>query len=1030
MSLTEIVIRAFSEEDAAGLAALLNASDSAWPGTFTGGIPYTPERVLEQRREREYLLDLVAEVDGEIVGTCTLTRDWDDPQAAYVSFLNVHPEWHGKGIGRRLLLGAVDEAVRLGVPYVSLHTWAGNERALPLYKKTGFFWIPGTDVRMENYLPSVLRLPWAKDVLGDAHWYECLKREITLAEDREEWEGREVFRYRLERAGKSLEVVIDRAAKAPCAVYAEGFSAELWPAPAEPRAVLPFRLCWRLVNRGKAPLPVGLSAQGDPGVEVAGGELVTIGPGEEREGEFPCRTAPGLVAEPRGPAPATRLVLLFPAGKVELACGLRPRLPLEVSFGPTPAILPPDSPRRLPLSLTNHHYSRLTGLLTFAPREGVALSPSAWEFDLPPGGTQRWEVELSARAGGHALTGRVELSSGEAWEFPPLPVLARGPGEVAGCLLRDEAVVAGDGFWALAQSRGGRLLFFQPGEAHPLLRQGEELGPPFFPGELRQRRWELRLSQYGKGVELHLEAPSGRFPGIRLVKRVLISPGPTVEVSYRVSSQAKRPVRLRLRPAHWDLPALPWRIAFRAEQGLVEDYLDGFPQGEEDFPTKLAEDWLALVGRGFVVGFLPQAEVEWDCSWGWSWKTRVVTLSPGEQASLHRYLIYLGPGDDRTVRALWAAGRGEEVREEEPHPLVWAEARPLLKGEAGKLLVQVKTVRGQPFSGTLSLRPPAGVTLSPGQVEVPRVTQDRPAELEVAWEREGELRAGLGELVLQGMGEERRFPLPLIFLPSGVPRVVPGEREGQEVFTIFTGEGSVQVAPGFSAAAFSWRERGKEWLLSAFPEARAFAWLSPWFGGIYPVLYELSLEEWNWPGRLYRERFQGQVWRGELGGIPLAGVRLACQPKGKGLAGLDLEVSYASPGEGLLLSVLRVRNEGHPRRLAGGFLGFFSLGGQYREAVLETPGRTRLPSPYHVWYDALDWGLVRVPSGEGMLALSPPGGKVGTWDAGEKGRHLTLERTFLLGSGEETTVWGWWVSIRPGEGPLEWLSLPRWLRPR
>ena len=265
MTPSEIVIRAFREEDAVGLAVLLNASDSAWPGTFTGGVPYTPERVLEQRREREYLLDLVAEADGEIVGTCTLTRDWDDPQAAYVAFLNVHPEWHGKGIGKRLLLRAVDEAVHLGVPYVSLHTWAGNERALPLYKKTGFFWIPGTDVRMENYLPLMLRLPWAKELLGDAHWYGCLKREITLEEDREEWEGRQVFRYRLERGEKSLEVVIDRAAKAPCAVYGEGFSAELWPAPAEPRAVLPFRLCWRLANRGEDPLIVGLSARGPPG---------------------------------------------------------------------------------------------------------------------------------------------------------------------------------------------------------------------------------------------------------------------------------------------------------------------------------------------------------------------------------------------------------------------------------------------------------------------------------------------------------------------------------------------------------------------------------------------------------------------------------------------------------------------------------------------------------------------------------------------------------------------------------------------
>jgi len=1029
MSPSEIVIRAFREEDATGLAALLNASDSAWPGTFTGGVPYTPERVLEQRREREYLLDLVAEADGAIVGTCTLTRDWDDPQAAYVAFLNVHPEWHGKGIGKRLLLRAVDEAVHLGVPYVSLHTWAGNERALPLYKKTGFFWIPGTDVRMENYLPLVLRLPWAKELLGDAHWYGCLKREITLEEDREEWEGREVFRYRLERGEKSLEVVIDRAAKAPCAVYAEGFSAELWPAPAEPRAVLPFRLCWRLANRGEDPLIVGLSARGDPGVEVRGGELITLGPGEVREGELACRTAPDLVAEPRRPAPAAHLSLLTPTGEVELACGLRPRLPIEVSCGPAPAILPPGTPSRVPLSLTNRHHQRLQGRLTLAPREGVTLSPSSLEFDLPPGETRCWEVELSARAGGHALSGRVELSSGEGWEFPPLPVLARGPGEVVGCLLRDEAVVAGEGFWVLARARGGRLIFFQPGEAHPLLRQGEELGPPFFPGELGQRRWEIYLAQDPRGVEIRLETESGRFPGIRLVKRVRVSSSPLVEVFYNVSSQAKGPVRLQLRPAHWDLPDLPWRIAFRAEQGLVEDHLGGFPQGETDFPKQLAEDWLALVGEGIVVGLLPQGGVEWDCSWGWSWKTPMATLSPGERTSLHRYLIHLGSGDFRTVRARWAAGRGESEREEEPRPLVWAEARPLLVGEAGELSVEVKTVRGQPFSGTLSLRPPAGVSFSPAQVEVPRVTPERPVKLEIAWEKTGELRAGLGEAVLRGMGEERRFPLPLIFLPSGTPQVVAGEREGQEVFSISTGEGEIQVAPGFSAAAFSWRERGKEWLLSAFPKARAFAWLSPWFGGIYPILYELSLEEWNWPGRLYRECFQGQVWRGELGGIPLAGVRLTCRPKGEGLAGLDLEVIYASPGEGLLLSALRVKNHGRPRRLAGGFLGFLSLGGEYREAVLETPGRTRLPSPYHAWYDAPDWGLVRAPSGEGVLALAPPGGKVGTWDAGEKGRHLTLERTFLLGSGEEAMVWGWWAVLQPGEGPAPWRSLPRWLRP-
>ncbi|MCD5408958.1 GNAT family N-acetyltransferase, partial [Candidatus Bipolaricaulota bacterium] len=942
----------------------------------------------------------------------------------------VHPEWHGKGVGKRLLLRAVDEAVRLGVPYVSLHTWAGNERALPLYKKTGFFWIPGTDVRMENYLPLILRLPWAEGLLEGAHWYGCLRREITLEEDREEWRGREVFRYRLEKAGKALEVVIDRAAQSPCAIYAPDLSAELWPAPDEPCAVLPFRLCWRLVNRGEAPLTVGLAVRGDPGVAAAGGELITLEPGERREGEFPCRTASDLRVEPRRPAPAARLGLLLPRGEVELACGLKPRLPIEVSFGPAPPIIPPETPRRLVLSLTNRHHTRLQGALTLAPKQGVNVSPSRWEFDLSPEGTQVLEVALSARAGGHALGGRVELSSRDSWELPPLPLLVRGPGEVAACRLRDEILVAGEGFYLLARARGGRLVFFRPEEAHPLLRQGEELGPPFFPGDLGQRRWQLHLSQGPEGAEILLQVESRRLPGIRLEKRVSVSSGPWVEITYRASSQAKGPASLQLRPTQWDLPDLPWKIAFLAEQGLVEDQLGGFPQGETDFPKRMAEDWLALEGEGFVLGFLPQGEVEWDCSWGWSWKTTPVELSPGGTASLHRYFIHLGPGDFRGVRAAWAARQGVSPKGEEPRPLVWVEtAGPFLIGDQGELSVAVKTVRGQPFTGKLCLVPPAGLRVSPRELAVSEVTPARPATFKIAWEREGPGRAGLGELVLRGMGEERRFPLPMIFLPKAPPKVTAEVKEDQQVFTISADESTIQVAPGFCAAVFSWQDAGGEWLLSAFPEARSFVWLSPWFGGIYPILYELSLEEWDWPGRLFRECFQGEAWQGELAGVPLAGVRLTCRPEGEGLAGLALEVLYATPGPGLLLSALKIKNQGRPRRLAGGFLGFLSPGGVHRDTVLNTPGRTRIPSPYHAWYDAPGWGLVQAPGGEGVLALAPPEGKIGTWDAGEAGRHLTLEQAFPLRTGEEKTVWGWWVILQPGEDHAPWLALPRWLPP-
>ncbi|RLE29439.1 hypothetical protein DRJ54_04640 [Candidatus Acetothermia bacterium] len=255
--------------------------------------------------------------------------------------------------------------------------------------------------------------------------------------------------------------------------------------------------------------------------------------------------------------------------------------------------------------------------------------------------------------------------------------------------------------------------------------------------------------------------------------------------------------------------------------------------------------------------------------------------------------------------------------------------------------------------------------------------------------------------------------------------MVPGEREGGEVFSITAGESEFQVAPGFAAAVISWKVAGKEWLLSAFPQPRAFSWLSPWFGGIHPILYELALEEANWPGRLYREDFGGEPWTGKIGGMALSGVRLTSRLKGKGLEGLSVEVLYASPGEDVLLSALKVVNHGRPRRLAGGFLGFLSPDGEHRETALKTPGRTRIPSPYHAWYEARGWALVQAPSGAGILAVAPSRVEVGTWDAGEDGRHLGLNRSFSLAPGEGVSIWGWWVALAPGEEPTPWVALQR-----
>ena len=155
-------IRPFRPEDAANVAQMWNESDDAWPGGFTHGVPFTAERVLHwQERERDIAV-YIAFADGKAVGYCSLTEFWEDSRVAYVRLLGAHPEYHGQGFGRDLLRAALERTVSLGYERLDLHTWAGNLKAVPLYKKTGFYWLPGTAVHMHNYLPTVFRLDAAR----------------------------------------------------------------------------------------------------------------------------------------------------------------------------------------------------------------------------------------------------------------------------------------------------------------------------------------------------------------------------------------------------------------------------------------------------------------------------------------------------------------------------------------------------------------------------------------------------------------------------------------------------------------------------------------------------------------------------------------------------------------------------------------------------------------------------------------------------------------------------------------------------
>lgn len=62
-------------------------------------------------------------MDGDVVvGYCGLSEYREDEGALYIPLLNVRVDYHGKKIGKLLLLKAIERSIELGWPRLDLYT--------------------------------------------------------------------------------------------------------------------------------------------------------------------------------------------------------------------------------------------------------------------------------------------------------------------------------------------------------------------------------------------------------------------------------------------------------------------------------------------------------------------------------------------------------------------------------------------------------------------------------------------------------------------------------------------------------------------------------------------------------------------------------------------------------------------------------------------------------------------------------------------------------------------------------------------
>ncbi|MHA2093342.1 MAG: GNAT family N-acetyltransferase [Candidatus Hodarchaeales archaeon] len=216
-----------TREDFDRLARCYNSfkDPESWPEGFGGSRIFTGELIAKEMKEQDlagHFIAIAPDNPDKIVGVSFVGKSWNSPNAYYVQLLGVDPAYQGQKLGKVLLLRSTQYVTKLNADMISLHTWGGNLKAMPLYKRQGYKWRPNTSVYMENYLPQILNFAYFKEFfskLSNKSWYDSFSPKIDQEPNNTLEDQMQIYDYTFDGENQSLTTWIDRAIGKICGFH-------------------------------------------------------------------------------------------------------------------------------------------------------------------------------------------------------------------------------------------------------------------------------------------------------------------------------------------------------------------------------------------------------------------------------------------------------------------------------------------------------------------------------------------------------------------------------------------------------------------------------------------------------------------------------------------------------------------------------------------------------------------------------------------------------------------------------------------
>lgn len=196
---------------AAKVADMWNKSNSNWGNDDE---LKTEQDVIDAESNSGNIKLFIAIDNDEVVGYCSISEYRQDEGASYLPLLNVRPDYHGKKVGKALILRTLEEAIKAKWPRFDLYTWSGNTKAMPLYKRCGFFWERRNNTNhLMNFIPYIYHTEAFNDYVNAIDFYQDSKREITMDYDGVDENGFDIYYYDFSNDKTSLSLGFEKTGR-------------------------------------------------------------------------------------------------------------------------------------------------------------------------------------------------------------------------------------------------------------------------------------------------------------------------------------------------------------------------------------------------------------------------------------------------------------------------------------------------------------------------------------------------------------------------------------------------------------------------------------------------------------------------------------------------------------------------------------------------------------------------------------------------------------------------------------------------